>query len=147
MKHSTADGVVPRIRGRLRLLIVAAGIASVSLSAPVTWVSLDGLHDDYAGLSKLERESRARSLVDLDQDAWRFVRARVQAGDTYAIVTRPGTAGAILRAYAAYSLLPAVQVETPEQADAVFLVGVQARGLEVCADRTKLPVCIQGQRR
>jgi len=87
---------------------------------------LPSVEDDVARYSKLTDEQREHAAGDrlmLRRAPFEAFRARVRAGERYAVDVPPGargpfiTRGAVVRAYSAFFLFPAIQVR---QAPLVF---------------------------
>ena len=119
----------PPERPPVRLTIVAAVVLVAALAASV----LVGAHDvrhrlDAAvardsKLTSSERRHAAGDRLHLDAAPFDTFLAQLRPGERYAVDVPPGgkgpfiTRGAVVRAYAAFYFLPAIQVE---RADRVF---------------------------
>ena len=78
-------------------------------------------------------------LYGFGEPLWIELRRSVGAGDRYAVIAEGGGQHEI-RNYAAYSLLPGIQVRDPADADVVIYYGVAAPG-EGCRSVGK-EVCV-----
>ncbi len=119
----------PTERPPVRLTVVVAAIflAALAASALLSAYHVRGhVHDAVAGNSKLTAAARLHAAGDrLGFDAAPFdaFRARLRPKERYAVDVPPGakgpfiTRGAVVRAYAAFYFLPAIQVT---RADRVF---------------------------
>jgi hypothetical protein len=128
----------------VRLLPAAAAVAGALwvASAGVGGAFLAGDLSDYRGefgdMSRREAEHEAGRHHGFEPAVWDFLRRHVRAGERYAVVTPGGrprgftNEGAVTRTYAAFWLLPAVQVERPRDADVVVYVGVRPGGEATC---------------
>jgi hypothetical protein len=125
---------------------VAAALAATALLValgsgindfPVTWDWLSGQHAQFADLSPQERAREPGTAQLLPVDAFDFFRSKLHDGDRYYIAARRGgfqtgvDRATASRIFARYYLLPAVQVDAPEDADIVFTVGVDPKSLGV----------------
>ena len=119
----------PTERPPVRLTVVVAAIffAALAASALLSAYHVRGhVHDAVARDSKLTTAARLHAAGDrLEFDAAPFdaFRARLRPKERYAVDVPPGakgpfiTRGAVVRAYAAFYFLPAIQVT---RADRVF---------------------------
>ena len=121
----------PAQERRRRALLSRALATSASLAALLTafWGLTIGLPrlDDARGLwNELAPSLRDDPVADaygFGEPVWIELRRSVQAGDRYAVVAE-GDGQHEIRNYAAYSLLPAVQVQDPADADVVIYYDV-----------------------
>ena len=136
----------PSFRQRLPAAIAWALTAAAAVSAVVvlgeTLRQLEGLHDRYEALDDAAAERVvAREWVS-DPSVWDFYRERIGAGDRYAIVMPAGsrrgaaTQSIVTRAFAAFWLLPAVQVARRDANVVVFEGVAPGRGAS-CAPRRR----------
>ena len=119
----------PSERPPVRLTVVAAAVFVAALAASVLIGANEVRHDvaqSVARDSKLtsaERMHAAGDRLHLDPAPFDMFRAGLLPRQRYAVDVPPGakgpfiTRGAVVRAYAAFYFLPAIQVE---QADRVF---------------------------
>jgi hypothetical protein len=104
-------------------MLVAALAASVLLSGNVVRRHVDQSVARDSKLTPAERQHAAGDRLHLDPAPFDVFRAELRPRELYAVDVPPGamgpfiTRGAVVRAYAAFYLLPAIQVE---QADRVF---------------------------
>ena len=119
----------PSQRPPVRLTVVAAAVFVAALAASVLIGANEVRHDvaqSVARDSKLtpaERRHAAGNRLGFNTAAFDAFRVTLQPRERYAVDVPPGakgpfiTRGAVVRAYAAFYFLPAIQVE---QADHVF---------------------------
>jgi hypothetical protein len=119
----------PSERPPVRLTVLAAAVLVAALAASVLLSGNDvrrHLDQSVARDSKLTPAERRRAAGDrlhLDPAPFDAFRAELRARELYSVDVPPGamgpfiTRGAVVRAYAAFYFLPAIQVE---QADHVF---------------------------
>jgi hypothetical protein len=119
----------PSQRPPVRLKVVAAAILVAALAASALISGNEVRHhlaQSVARDSKLtsaERKHAAGDRLGFDAAAFDAFRVQLQPRERYAVDVPPGskgpfiTRGAVVRAYAAFYFLPAIQVE---QADHVF---------------------------
>jgi hypothetical protein len=104
-------------------VLVAALVASVLLSGNEVRSHVSQAVTRDSKLTPAERQHAAGDRLGLDPAPFDAFRARLQPRERYAVDVPPGakgpfiTRGAVVRAYAAFYFLPAIQVE---QADHVF---------------------------
>jgi hypothetical protein len=119
----------PSERPPLRLTVLAGAVlvgalaASVVLSAKEVRRHVDQSVARDSKLTPAERRHAAGDRLHLDPAPFDAFRAELRPRELYAVDVPPGargpfiTRGAVVRAYAAFYFLPAIQVE---QADHVF---------------------------
>jgi hypothetical protein len=113
----------PLRRAPLRLIVAAALAASVVICAVFVLPRVERNVTRDSKLTTLEREHAAADRLRLDAAAFDTFRAQLSPRERYAVDVPPGeqgpfiTRGAVVRAYAAFSFLPAIQVR---QAAKVF---------------------------
>ena len=119
----------PSQRPPLRLTVVAAPVCAAALAASVLIGANEDRHhvaQSVARDSKLtpaERRHAAGDRLGFDAAPFDAFRATLRPRERYAVDVPPGargpfiTRGAVVRAYAAFYFLPAIQVE---QADHIF---------------------------
>lgn len=138
------------VTGRARTVAAALAVAALLLALgsgindfPVTWDWLSSQHSEFARLSPAERRQEPGTAQLLPVDAFDFFRSKLRDGDRYYIAAKPGgfqtgvdrtTAS---RIFARYYLLPAIQVDAPDEADIVFTVGVDPKSLGVRVARVQ----------
>lgn len=113
----------PPRRPALRLKLFVAGLAlALAASAVLGAIEVlprveDGIARD-SELTHAERRHAAGDRLHLDPAPFDAFRARLRAGERYAVDVPPGprgpfiTRGEVVRAYAAFFFLPAIQVGT-----------------------------------
>ena len=121
----------PSQRPPVRLTVVAAAVFVAALAASALIGANEVRHNlaqSVARDSKLtsaERRHAAGDRLGFDTSAFDAFRAHLQPRERYAVDVPPGakgpfiTRGAVVRAYAAFYFLPAIQFE---QADHVFRI-------------------------
>ena len=133
------------VSGRARTALpAAAALAAFAIAfasgvkeLPGTWNWLSGQRTQFEHLSAQERAQEPGTAQFLPVDAFDFFRAGLQMGDRYYLaVTRGQFVTGVDRATAArifgrFYLLPAIQVDAPQQADVVLTVGVDPHTLGV----------------
>ena len=77
----------------------------------------------WGALAPSLRDDPVADLYGFGEPVWVELRRSVRAGDRYAVVAE-GDGQHEIRNYAAYSLLPAVQVRDPEDANVVIYYDV-----------------------
>jgi len=119
----------PSQRPPVRLTVVAAAVFVAALGASVL-IGANAVRHDVAQsvardstLTPAERRHAAGNRLGFNTAAFDAFRVTLQPRERYAVDVPPGakgpfiTRGAVVRAYAAFYFLPAIQVE---QADHVF---------------------------
>ncbi len=102
---------------------------------PGTWRWLSGQHAQFEPLSTRERAQEAGTAQFLPVDAFDFFRAKLREGDRYYLAVTHGhfvtgvDRATAARIFGRFYLLPAIQVDVPEQADVVLTVGVDPHSL------------------
>jgi hypothetical protein len=129
-----------------RLLAVSASLAALVSAYRGLEVGIPRLDDGRAFWATLAPELRDDPVADLygfGEPVWIELRSSVGKGDRYAIVAE-GDGQHEIRNYAAYSLLPAIQVADPEEADVVVYyavpppdTGCEPVGKDVCVVRRR----------
>ena len=110
---------------------------------PVTWDWLSSQHADFAHLSATERRQAPGTAQLLPVDAFDFFRRKLHDGDRYYIAAKPGwfetgvDRATASRIFARFYLLPAIQVDAPNDANIVFTVGVDPKSLGVPLKRVE----------
>jgi len=138
------------VTGRARTAAAASAVAALLVALgsgiddlPVTWDWLSSQHADFAHLSPTERRQEPGTAQLLPVDAFDFFRSKLRDGDRYYIAAKRGGFEAGVdratasRIFARYYLLPAIQVETADEADVVFTVGVEPKSLGVRVARVQ----------
>ena len=121
----------PAQERRRRAVLSRALATSASLAALLTafWgleIGLPRLDDGREFWNKLAPSLRDDPVADLygfGEPVWVELRRSVRAGDRYAVIAE-GDGQHEIRNYAAYSLLPAVQVRNAKDADVVIYYDV-----------------------
>ena len=114
-------------------LVVA--LASGLKDLPGTWDWLSGQHAQFASLSAEERAQEPGTAQLLPVDAFDFFRAKLGDGDRYYLaVTKAGFTtgvdrGTAARIFGRFYLLPAIQVDAPEEANVVLTIGIDPHSL------------------
>ena len=125
---------------RASTVVAAAALASAVLGFVLVWPELGRQHAEYSSWSDY-RITRAPAFHEhLPRAPFDAYSRVVRPGLRY-YVDVPGTArtGLVFRTYAAYALLPAVPVASPERADVVFAYGTDVRRLGVPLGRVERP--------
>lgn len=127
-----------------RVVVVAASLGalvSVLGGAKVGIPTLDDWRKDYGTLPPSLRDDPVARFLGFDVESWDALQRTLRRGDRYAIVARGPTRFEV-RNYAAYALLPAIQVKEPDDADVVVYYGSGAPpgrctriGEDVCIER------------
>ncbi len=109
------------------------------------WVTVQRLEDGVRysdGLASLAPADPVAIVQGYDDGTWRSIRAAVGRGDRFAVVAE-GDSQYDIRNYAMYTLLPAIHVSDPAQANVVIYYDVPAPahgctpvGKGVCLVRT-----------
>ena len=126
-----------RAAAALAIVALAVALASGLKALPGTWRWLSDQHSQFAGLSASERAQEPGTAQLLPVDAFDFFRSKLGDGDRYYLaVTQGGFSAGVDRAQAGrifgrFYLLPAIQVESPQDADTVLTVGIDPRTLGV----------------
>jgi hypothetical protein len=129
MEGRLQGGPRPSQRPPVRLTVVAAAVCVAALGASAL-IAADEVRQHVAEsvardskLTSAERRHAAGDRLAFDAAAFDAFRVQLQPREHYAVDVPPGakgpfiTRGAVVRAYAAFYFLPAIQVE---QADHVF---------------------------
>jgi hypothetical protein len=140
--------VVPttRRRGTASRLVAGAGSVAALLSAfyglKIGLPRLDDSREYWGALPSTLRDDPVADLYGFGQPLWIALRGSVGAGDRYAVVADDEDQHEI-RNYAAYSLLPGIQVSQPADADVVIYYrapppddGCVSVGEDVCIVRS-----------
>lgn len=123
------------------LAACAAALASTVVGASVGAPKLDDWRKDYGTLPPALRDDPVALFLGLDVESWDALQRTLRKDDRYFVVVR-GPKRFEVRNYAAYALLPAVQVNEEDGAEVVVYYGGDppaARctriGKDVCIDR------------
>jgi hypothetical protein len=102
------------------LVVLVCAIVAVSVAVGLRGVVplLEAWKDEYGTLSPPARDDVTARAIGLDPRVWRLLRARVRNGDRFAVVAS-GAERFDVRNYAAYQLLPAIQVSDAGRASIV----------------------------
>jgi hypothetical protein len=131
-----------RLQTGLVGLFLALALVSSAWRFWPTWDYLSKQRSQFGGFSALDRRQEPGYANALPVDAFEFFRAHLQRGDRYYVAATPGgyipgvDRPTALRTFARYYLLPAIQVEQPQLADAVLTVGVLPDSLGVPVEGT-----------
>ena len=124
-------------------LVAAASLAALVSALWGAWIGVSELDDwrrEYGTLPPSLRDDPVALFLGYDDGVWETLRRSVDKGDRYAIVA-VGEGRFEVRNYAAYTLLPAIQVSSPALADVVVYYGVEppagcvVLGRDVCVER------------
>jgi hypothetical protein len=114
------------------LLACAAFVTSIVVGLRWTIPHLETWRDNYGALSESGREDIVARSLGFEPRVWDRLRAQIEDGDRYVIVAS-GIHRFEVRNYAAYALLPAIQVSEPRTASIlIFYETVPPRGVR-CA--------------
>jgi len=108
-----------------RVVVVAASVAALASVLGGAWVGIPKLDDwrkDYGTLPPSLRDDPVALFLGFDVASWDALQRTLRKGDRYAVVAR-GPSRFEVRNYAAYALLPAIQVTAPEDADVIVYYG------------------------
>lgn len=106
----------PLRRPLLRLIVAAALAASIAIGAVVVLPRVERNITRDSKLTTAERRHAAGDRLHLDPRPFDVFRARLSPRERYAVDVPPGergpfiTRGDVVRAYAAFFFLPAIQV-------------------------------------
>lgn len=106
------------------LLVVAASGALLSAFGGA-WIGVQELDDwrqTYTGVPESLRDDPVGLFLGFDVESWDALRRALHKGDRYAVVAQGPTRFEV-RNYAAYALLPAIQVTPEQDADVVVYYG------------------------
>jgi hypothetical protein len=115
------------------IAVAALAVVSAAITFPSSWSWTNEQHDAFSGLSSPQNVFKYQEL--LPAEAVAFARARLRPRERYFVLPRNGALFAgvnyptAVRTFARYALLPAVQVQSPAQADVVVGVGADPRTL------------------
>lgn len=131
-----------RSSGALVAVAAAAALASAVWGAYVGLERMDEARVYYAGLEPAEREDEIELALGFDSELWDEIRKSVRADDRFIVVSDAFEQHEV-RNYAAYTLLPAIQVSDIEKATVVLYyandppAGSQCvlLGRDVCLER------------
>jgi hypothetical protein len=125
-------------------VVLAACAAALASALGGAWVGIPKLDDwrgPYGPLTPSLRDDPVALFLGFDVASWDALPRTLQKGDRYLVVVR-GPMRFEVRNYAAYALLPAIQVTARDAADVVVCYGKDtptARctriGKEVCIQR------------
>ena len=105
-----------------RVLVVVASLAALVSAVGGAFAGLPELDEwrrDYGAMPESLRDDPIAVFLGFDDDVWETLRQSARKGDRYAVVAR-GERRFEVRNYAAFSLLPAIQVLDPADADVVI---------------------------
>jgi hypothetical protein len=110
------------------VFVVGAAVAALCIGAWGLWITVQRLEDGVRysdGLASLAPADRVAIVQGYDDGTWRNIRAAVGRGDRFAVVAE-GDGQYDVRNYAMYTLLPAIHVSDPAQANVVIYYEVRA---------------------
>ena len=129
----------------LAAAVTAAALVSVLWGASLVVPALDDWRGPYGPLTEDLRDDPVGLFLGFDDAVWESLRRSVGRGDRYTVVTAGEARFEVLN-YAAYTLLPAVQVSDPGDADVVIYYEVASPdpecatvGPDVCVVRRERP--------
>jgi hypothetical protein len=136
---------VRRSRPRPGAIVVVAASAAALLSAfGGAWIGVQELDDwqkSYVGVPESLRDDPVGLFLGFDVESWKALERELDKGDRYVVVARGPTRFEV-RNYAAYALLPAIQVLPHQDADVVVYYRIESPaepcvriGKEVCVVR------------
>jgi hypothetical protein len=120
-----------RVRERLQMHIgprearVAVSVVAAAVLLSAIWnaylaiENMDRARDQYTELTTAEREQEVERSLGFDLATWNAIRRAVGEDDRFAVVSDAPEQHEV-RNYAAYVLLPAIQVPDPEEATVVL---------------------------
>lgn len=117
--------------------LAAALAASALLGGATTWRELGAIHDRWRDVPHADAARAPALRAGVDPRPFEAAAGRLARGDRYFVHTPPGDArvfvdeGTVVRTYAAYALLPAVQVADPADADVVVSYGAAPEDLRL----------------
>jgi hypothetical protein len=121
-----------------------AVLASVLGSAWVGIPKLDDWRTRYGPLTPELRDDPVALFLGFDVESWDALQRALGERERYLVVAQGPTRFEV-RNYAAYALLPAIQVATQEDADVVVYYGTAAS--EASCTRIAAEVCIRRRER
>jgi hypothetical protein len=145
VRRASANLSLSTLGRALAAAATAGALVSALWGASVVVPALDDWRGPYGPLTEDLRDDPVGHFLGFDDAVWEALRRSVGRGDRYAVVAA-GEARFEVRNYAAYTLLPAVQVSDPGKADVVIYYGVAssdpectAVGRDVCVVRRERP--------
>lgn len=124
-------------RALAALAIVVTSFVSIWIGGSRILPQLRSIHEQYAPVSAYDAARTASGWWGFDARAFDFYRAHLRRQDRYFVQTPAGSPwgtidqGTAVRQYAAFWLVPAVQVEEPSQANVVLSYGADPSALGV----------------
>jgi hypothetical protein len=131
---------VPPLGAAIASLASVAALASAVWGVKVVLPQLDGWRDYYGARDPVAREHEIELSLGFDVDEWERLRSSLGAGDRYVVVA-DGLNQHEVRNYAAYSLLPAIQVGEIGEANVVVYYATDSATEPSCA-RIGPNICI-----
>lgn len=110
---------------RSSALVVAASGAALLSAFGGAWIGVQELDDWRNGYDVVPaslRDDPVGLYLGFDVESWDALRSELHKGDRYAVVAHGPTRFEV-RNYAAYTLLPAIQVTPDQDADVVVYYG------------------------
>jgi hypothetical protein len=142
------------MRARLRRLLSAPGssralvvVAAAAALVSALWGTRDSLQrmdaarDYYTSLSAAEREDEIELALGFDHALWERIQNAVDDDDRFAVVSEAPEQHEV-RNYAAYALLPAIQVSDAQDANVVLYYASDPPAGAEC-DRLAADVCLE----
>jgi hypothetical protein len=121
-------------------LAAAAALASAFGDTRFVLAHLDDWHDYYGAQQPSAREHQVERSLGFDVAAWGRLRRLVHEGDRYAVVAEVAEQHEV-RNFAAYSLLPAIQVAEVPDANVVIYYALDPPPGSPCV-RTGEQMCL-----
>jgi hypothetical protein len=129
--------------------VLVLAVVSAGLGVAKVWPALSDARSRETGLSKTQAKQAIWRESPLPPALYDFWRAQLRRGERYFVAVRPTGEQSlvkpiIVRAYAAYWLLPAIEVRAVRQAKVVLTFRVDAsafRGHAVCR-RIRFEACV-----
>ncbi len=115
--------------------LAAVALVSAAVSAPRTWDHMSEQRDRYGAMSDAEAEDWAATYHELDAAPFEGFARAVGRGDRYYVHTPRGDEigffdeAGVARTWAAFRLLPAIQVDDPAHADKIVAYRADPRDL------------------
>jgi hypothetical protein len=119
--------------GLVTVAFVLAALGSAATSARIVVPHLGSLREQYAPFEETSREEAITTKLGFQVPTWRRLERSVRKGDRYHFVADVPYQHEI-RNYAAYALLPAIQVADAEDANVVVYWQEDPPAGAACAD-------------
>ena len=129
-------------RARAGVAVVAAAILLTAVwNAYVAIERMGDAREEYGPLSAAERENQIEQALGFDSAVWDGIRRSVNPDDRFFVVSDAFEQHEV-RNYAAYALLPAIQVSDPEEAT-VVVYWANAPPAGTACERLAANVCVE----